>query len=230
MKRETIFLIQITWLLFLIVTAVYFFRTMGGREVNLGSIPIGVLWFGALGAILISLTGVVEHTRDWDPDFALWHLSRPLVGATLGVVSVLMLQAGVLATGGSAQPSGAQGAPKNLLYYLVSFLVGYREETFRELIKRFVDLILAPAAPKTAPSIASISPVKGPVAGLVPLRILGSGFTGTSAVSFGSVNATFTVDSDGQISLMVPPAAAVGPVSVTVKTKIGSASAPFDYT
>jgi hypothetical protein len=135
MKRETVFVVQITWLLFLIVTAVYFFRTMSGREVNFGSIPIGVLWFGALGAILISLTGVVEH-----------------------------------------------------------------------------------------------SPVKGPVAGQVPLRILGSGFTGTSAVSFGSVNATFTVDSDGQISLTLPPAAAVGPVSVTVKTKVGSASAPFDYT
>jgi hypothetical protein len=229
MKRETIFVVQIMWLIFLIVSAVYFFRTLSGREVNLGSIPIGVLWFGALGAILISLTGVVEHTRDWDPDFALWHLSRPLVGASLAVVSVLMLQAGVLATG-TAQPSGAQGAPKNLLYYLVSFLVGYREETFRELIKRFVDLILAPAAPKTAPSIASFSPVKGPVAGQVPLRILGSGFTGTSAVSFGSVNATFTVDSDGQISLTLPPAATVGPVGVTVKTKVGSASAPFEYT
>ena len=109
-----------------------------------------------------------------------------------------------------------------------AFLVGYRAETFRELIKRFVDLILAPAAPKTAPSIASLSPARGPVAGQVPIKILGSGFTGTSAVSFGSASATFTVDSDGQISLTLPPAAAANPVSITVKTKGGSASAPFE--
>ena len=105
---------------------------------SLGSVPLAVIWFGALGAVLISLTGIVEHAHDWDKSFALWHLSRPLVGASLAVIGVLIVQAGVLAIGST--PSASAETPKNLLYYLIAFLVGYREETFRELIKRLVDL------------------------------------------------------------------------------------------
>ncbi len=100
MKRSTIFLVQIAWLIGLGALAViYFLQQWPTKLISLGPIPIGVVWFGALGAVLISLTGVVEHADDWDPKLYLWHLSRPLMGAALGVVGVLILQAGVLATG-----------------------------------------------------------------------------------------------------------------------------------
>jgi len=227
MKRPTIFLVQIVWLIGLAVLAViYFLQRWSPDLMSLGSIPIGVVWFGALGAVLISLTGVVEHAADWDGRLYLWHLSRPLMGAALGVVAVLILQAGVLAAG--TQPTTGTGT-KNLLYYLVAFLVGYREETFRELIKRLVDLIFAPATPPSKPIIASLNPNTGPVAGGGSVKILGSGFAGASAVTFGSASAKFNVDSDGQISADLPSSAAAGPVSVTVKTKVGSVTASFTY-
>src|SRR5205814_7605200 len=98
-----------------------------------GPLPVGVAWFGALGAVLISLTGVFEHEHDWDASYWPWHVARPLVGVAVGVVSVLIMQAGILAVGSTPTKTDV---PKNLLYYLVAFLVGYREETFRELIKR----------------------------------------------------------------------------------------------
>lgn len=41
-------------------------------------------------------------------------------------------------------------------------------------------------------------------------------------MSFGSASATITVDSGGQNSLTLPPAATADPVSVTLKTKGGS--------
>jgi len=229
MKRSTIFFVQIVWLIGLGTLAViYFLQSWPLKLISLGSIPIGVVWFGALGAVLISLTGVVEHADDWDPKLYLWHLSRPLMGAALGVVGVLILQAGVLAAG--TQPTvGIPGTPKNLLYYLVAFLVGYREETFRELIKRLVDLIFTPAAPPPKPTIASLNPNTGPVAGGASVKILGSGFVGALTVTFGSESAKFNVDSDGQISAALPSSAAAGPVSVTVKTKGGSAIASFTY-
>jgi hypothetical protein len=228
MKRSTIFLVQIAWLIGLGTLAViYFLQRWPTKLISLGPIPIGVVWFGALGAVLISLTGVVEHADDWDPKLYLWHLSRPLMGAALGVVSVLILQAGVLAAG--TQPTGGNAGPKNLLYFLVAFLVGYREETFRELIKRLVDLIFTPAAPPPKPTIASLNPNTGPVAGGASVKILGSGFVGTLTVTFGSASAKFNVNSDGQISADLPAAAAAGPVSVTVKTKGGSATASFTY-
>jgi hypothetical protein len=230
MKRSTIFLVQIGWLIGLgTLATIYFLQGWPPKLINLGPIPIGVVWFGALGAVLISLTGVVEHAADWDPRFDLWHLSRPLMGAALGAVGVLILQAAVLAAG--TQPTvGIPGTPKNLLYFLVSFLIGYREETFRELIKRLVDLIFAPAAPPPKPTIASLNPSTGPVAGGGSVKILGSGFVGTLKVTFGSASAKFNVDSDGQISADLPSSAAAGPVGVTVTTKAGSATASFTYT
>jgi hypothetical protein len=227
MKRWHIFCVQIGWLIGLGILAELYF-VQGSLHINLGAVPVGVVWFGALGAVLISLTGIVEHAGDWDPGFNLWHLSRPLVGAALAVVAVLVLQAGVLAAG--TKPSApVEGTPQNILYYLVAFLVGYREETFRDLIKRLVDLILAPAVTPAKPTITSLSPVNGPIAGGGTVKILGSGFVGTSAVTFGAATATFKVDSDGQISADLPASPAAGPVAVTVKTKVGSATASFTY-
>lgn len=228
LSRSNIFVVQIFWLLALTSGAVvYFLGFWPPQLVLLGSIPIGVVWFGALGAVLISLTGIVEHAGDWDPGFNLWHLSRPLVGAALAVVGVLIIQAGIIASG--TPPSTATpGVPKNLLYYLVAFLVGYREETFRELIKRLVDLIFSPSTTPPKPAITSLNPAAGPAGGGGTVKILGSGLLGTVAVSFGSVPATFQVDSDSQISATLPPGPA-GVVSVTVKTRGGSASASFTY-
>jgi hypothetical protein len=229
MTRSSIFFVQIVWLLALAAAAVvYFLGYWPPQLVNLGSIPIGVVWFGAVGAVIISLTGIVEHATDWDTGFNLWHLSRPLVGAALAVVGVLIIQAGVLASG-TPPASATPGVPKNLLYYLVAFLVGYREETFRELIKRLVDLIFSPAPTPAKPTITSLNPATGPIAGAVSVKILGSGFNGAVAVLFGSASANFKVDSDNQISAVLPVSSAAGPVTVTVRTKGGSATGSFTY-
>jgi IPT/TIG domain len=62
--------------------------------------------------------------------------------------------------------------------------------------------IAAPPAP--APMITTFSPTSGPVGTAVVVE--GSGFTGTSAVTFGQIPATsYTVDSDAQITAIVPP-------------------------
>lgn len=152
-SRRAIFAVQMGWLIFL--GAIALVRIVAppsrfGLPDMIGALPIGVVWFGAVGAVLISLTGIVEHAKDWDESFALWHLSRPLMGGSLAIVAVLILQAGILAVG-SAPVSTQPGTPKNVLYYLIGFLVGYREETFREMIKRLVDLIFSPAKPKPEP-------------------------------------------------------------------------------
>jgi hypothetical protein len=238
MSRVTIFVVQIAWLIILGVLAALHFSSIIHLQDTLGSVPLGVVWFGALGAVLISLTGVVEHARDWDESLALWHLSRPLVGASLAVVGVLILQAGVLATGNTATPKSPAnpGSPamqnsQNLLYYLVAFLVGYREETFRELIKRLVDLIFTPGTPQTAPTVTGLSPTAAPAAGGVKVVISGSGFTGATAVTFGSSPAGFHVDSDSQITVAQIPAGTAGQqVTVTVKGKAGAATGSFQYT
>jgi hypothetical protein len=236
MSRVSIFVVQIVWLVILGALASAFFiqRSLIPFGDSLGSVPLAVIWFGALGAVLISLTGIVEHAHDWDPSLALWHLSRPLVGASLAVVGVLIVQSGVLAAGstpGNAAGSApVSGLPKNLLYYLVAFLVGYREETFRELIKRLVDLIFTPAVAKAAATITGLVPVTAAAAGGGAVVISGFGFTGATAVTFGSSSAVFKVDSDNQITATLPAGTQGQTVMVTVKGKTGSATASFQYT
>jgi len=230
MSRLSIFVVQIGWLFVLGALAGAFFiqRSIIPLADSLGSVPLGVVWFGALGAVLISLTGIVEHAHDWDPSLALWHLSRPVVGASLAVVGVLILQAGILAAG-STPTTNPPPISKNLLYYLVAFLVGYREETFRELIKRLVDLVFAPGTVRTAPTITLVAPNTAAAAGGVPVVISGSGFTGATAVTFGAAAAAFHVDSDSQLTAQLP-AGTAGQVMVAVKGKTGTATASFLYT
>lgn len=297
MNRRTTFVLAFAYLaVILLVGLLYFVKrnVLCFVPASFGPVPVGVPWFGALGAVLISLTGVFEHEHDWDESFWPWHVARPLVGATVSVVSVLILQAGFLSI--SATPIQSSAAPtptptptpalqtaatpaptpvtkptpmpsptaaptpkgtgtptpapapaqtprqnqsenskspvsnNNLLYYLVAFLVGYREETFRELIKRLVDVLLSPGnGGAAAPTIHAVNPAQAPHATATQVTITGAGFTSTQSVKFGASAAQFTVNADGKITATTPVMAAAGSVQLTVTTKGGSASIDFTF-
>jgi hypothetical protein len=232
MDRKTVFIIALVYLSVILILALVFFIKRSALlflPESFGPVPLGVPWFGALGAVLISLTGVFEHEHDWDPGYWPWHLSRPLIGVGLGVVSVMILKAGILAVGSVPQPQ--QSVPTNLLYYLVAFLVGYREETFRELIKRLVDVILSSGRPAGAvPTIHVVNP--SDVRHDLPSQVVvsGSGFTSTRSVRFGNLLARYTINSDGQLTATTPALPAAGPVPLTVITNRGSATREFTFT
>ncbi len=183
-SRSGVFSIQLFYLAALITVAALYFTEVITPRHFIGSVPVAVPWFGALGAVLISLTGVFEHTADWLPSYKFWHWSRPLVGAVVGVVSVLIFQAGILAVGESVNPRGNESA-KNLLYYLIAFLVGYREAAFREMIKRLGDVILVPAGTTGGiPTITSIEPKDVPAATGGKVTIIGTGLSRIQSVKF----------------------------------------------
>jgi RHS repeat-associated protein len=79
------------------------------------------------------------------------------------------------------------------------------------------------------PAVTGISATAGPVKGGTTITITGTGFTGATAVSFGTVPAaSYTVVSDTQI-LATSPAQSAGTVDVTVTTPGGpSAASPAD--
>ncbi len=57
----------------------------------------------------------------------------------------------------------------------------------------------------SAPRVTSLTPLSGPSAGGTAVTLTGTGFTGTTAVSFGSQPAnSFTVSSDTQIVATAP--------------------------
>ncbi|WP_199848698.1 IPT/TIG domain-containing protein, partial [Streptomyces sp. RTd22] len=80
-----------------------------------------------------------------------------------------------------------------------------------------------------SPVLSGVSPNQGPAAGGTSVALTGSGFSGVTAVRFGSVNASsFTVVSPSQIMAVAPPGSA-GPVQVTV-TGPGGTSNGVTYT
>jgi hypothetical protein len=87
----------------------------------------------------------------------------------------------------------------------------------------------APAPATPVPTVTGISPSSGPTAGGTTVIITGSGFTGATGVSFGSVAATgFAVVNDTTITA-TSPAESAGAVDVTVNTPGGaSATSPAD--
>ncbi len=82
------------------------------------------------------------------------------------------------------------------------------------------------------PTVTSISPASGPAGGGTVVTLTGTNLTGTSAVRFGTVDATaFVVNSPSQVTATSPVGVA-GPVGVTVTTPGGASavSAPATFT
>jgi hypothetical protein len=148
------FWLEMGYLVLLLLVAAFYLEIIPPKHAPqlVGDVlPIGVPWFGALGAVVISLEGIFAYgQKDWDPKYNYWHIGRPLFGAVLGIVAfftylLIIMSAGAyppFISGGSAAPA----AKDYIVYYVVAFLVGYREETFRELIRRVTDLILKPGS------------------------------------------------------------------------------------
>jgi IPT/TIG domain-containing protein len=81
---------------------------------------------------------------------------------------------------------------------------------------------------ETPPSVTGVSPAEGPEAGGTSVEIAGTGFSGATAVTFGTTSAaSFKVNSASSITAVAPKGS--GTVDVTVTTPVSqSATAPAD--
>ena len=79
------------------------------------------------------------------------------------------------------------------------------------------------------PRVGGVSPGGGSLAGGTKVILTGSNFAEVESVTFGGQPAQFTVDSDTQLTAVVPPWPRLGPVAVTVATAAGRAEAPGGY-
>jgi hypothetical protein len=137
-------------------------------------LPLWVPWAGALGGATISLVGVAGHGAEWaGPQYAYWHLARPLLGAISATVSVLILLFVLRGVDPDVVPTAADGldAAGTAVLVVIAFVVGYREETFRELVKRVVDVILGPGEKEASERLSlepDVTTLSFPAAGGVP--------------------------------------------------------------
>jgi hypothetical protein len=141
-----VFLLELAYVAVLIGIALAYAHFSGVKDFfpdPAGPIPIGVVWWGALGGVTISLTGVFRHTRSWDDSYNMWHIARPILGAIMGTVGYLIFVT-VIRAAASNQPVAGHGSP---IFYLVAFLLGYREQVFRDVLRKAVDVLIAPGRP-----------------------------------------------------------------------------------
>jgi hypothetical protein len=152
-----LFWIEIAYLVLLLVGAGLFVRWDSFRQLfpdPIGPVPLGVAWFGALGAVTISLYGMFRYSRSWDGGYNYGHLAGPLTGAVTGVVGFLIFAAIVNATGVQIT--------NRPIAYVIAFLLGYRQESFRELIKKATDLLILPGLKADGGPASPSEPGKGP--------------------------------------------------------------------
>jgi hypothetical protein len=105
---------------------------------NLGPLPAGVVWFGAIGAVVVSLYGIFLYNQKWDTSYNYWHYCRPLFGAVTGSIGALMYL--VLLHLGSA--SSVRVDP--LTFYVVAFVLGFADKSFMQLLQNVTEVILKP--------------------------------------------------------------------------------------
>jgi hypothetical protein len=97
--------------------------------------------------------------------------------------------------------------------------------TVNRVVSDAMNLVIT--APSSPPAFISSIPAAGSVNNTI--TILGGNFTGATAVGFGGANApNFTINSDTNISVVVPEDAQSGPISVT--TGQGTAYSGTDFT
>ena len=239
--REFIFFLQVAYLIALgIFVIAYRVDWINPRKDFFGPVPFLVPWFGAVGATLLSLSAVFEkHGDAWDAEFRFWHWARPLVGGIVATITVLILQSGILAVGGTTPNATTTNTVKNLLYYVFAFVVGYREDIFRQLIKRLADVILTPpetgsAAVPGAPTNVSGTPGDGvaDISFTPPANDGGSPITGYTVVATDSTGvdvATATgTSSPIRVSGLTNGTPYTFTVSATNAAGTGTASAPTD--
>jgi hypothetical protein len=162
-----------------------------------GILPIAVPWFGALGAVAISLEGVFQWNLIWKKEYNYWHIGRPLFGAVLGIVAFFLFVLIVTSSGSPPEilQSPAKANAKDLIvFYVVAFLAGYREETFRELIRRVTDMILKPAGQPAATTDVTFKSAG--------VRL--SEVTLSSTAAGPTVRKTVEVQNTGSVSLVAP--------------------------
>jgi hypothetical protein len=209
-----IWLVVLAWLGWMVATDQPVLGYMIPSELKV--IPMAVPWYGALGGVMISLVGIHEHRYDWDRRYWTWYVARPMVGAFVAVVAVLIFQSGVLAIGVDPGESDTSG-PKDIFYYVIAFATGYREDAFRNLLRKVVDIIFTSRDSGATPTIMAVDPEEGPVGAAITIR--GTGLRSVEVVRFGGIDVeSLTKGSDAVVQTKIPDGLEPGKVDVTVAT------------
>ncbi|TAM71092.1 MAG: hypothetical protein EPN48_02480 [Microbacteriaceae bacterium] len=117
-----------------------------------GVLPISVPWGGALGGVCVAIAGVTDHwhnfgahpasaaSRRWNA----WYLARLPMGAAFGTVGALIVVFFLGTVGGGKTGTIDVSISGSAILFVVAFIVGYKQDIFRQLVSRVTEVILGP--------------------------------------------------------------------------------------
>jgi hypothetical protein len=169
---------------------------------------------GAVGGALHGIASLTAHVAegDFEPRWALWYLTNPLVGAALATIFLFVLQAGLGGQTASAAPASLYGVAA------VATLSGLFSRHALDKLKHIFDVAFASpggTAATTAvasvadgpPSIHDVKPRKVDAGETdVPILILGAGFDAGCVVAADGTQVPPTTVDAGSIAVALPGA------------------------
>jgi multidrug efflux pump subunit AcrA (membrane-fusion protein) len=184
-------------------------------------------WFGRNTAAAVhyltatASTGTIAQTVQ--ADFTL--------GSTNGVTTIALGGSSASSSSGSSSTSSTNSASSSSSTTSIGAVAGLASSRSAAVSSKRLTTYAAMStggaglADVAAPTITALIPTYGPVGSNVTL--IGSGFTGATAVDFNGRAATLTVNSDTQITATVPSGATSGPVTVTAPGGTATSAASF---
>jgi hypothetical protein len=150
-----IFFLETFYLVVLVVVFVIDMTSSSFRHdipATIGPLPVGIVWFGALGAVIASFRGIFAYNyQKWNSGYNYWHYSRPLIGAVTGSMGALIYW--VLVS------LGTQKTPviEPTTFYVAAFAFGFADWAFMAMLQNVTNAIIGPgtAAAKNKPSSQS---------------------------------------------------------------------------
>lgn len=136
-----IFVLAVIYLAALMAVFVMYFTWPAFRSdipAAFGQLPVGVVWFGAIGAEIASLYGIFVHNREWDPSYNYWHYCRPLFGAVTGSIGAIIYL--ILLNLGNKSAVKVD----TLTFYVVAFVLGFADRSFIQLLQNVTKVIIKP--------------------------------------------------------------------------------------
>jgi hypothetical protein len=101
---------------------------------------VWTILLGGMGGITGALYGLWTHVardRDYDPQFALWYYSNPLMGLLLGGLAYILAQVGILAITG-----GEPITPSPYTTWVLAFAVGFQQNLAFSLLNTILKRII----------------------------------------------------------------------------------------
>ncbi|WP_308466358.1 hypothetical protein [Rathayibacter soli] len=135
-----------------------------------GVLPVSVPWGGALGGVCTAIAGVTDHWRSFglQPASATsrtwnaWYLVRLPMGAAFGTIGALIVVFFLGTVGSTKSGTIDVSISGTAILFVVAFIVGYKQDIFRQLVSRVTEVILGPG--DTQPAAAVQTAASAPAA------------------------------------------------------------------